>query len=125
MVIFYHEIAHVIFEGVIQDRLANLVANADDETFVMDAGESFAGNLVDFIEVMQIGCVVIFTTIAITVWIDWRELGAVFSVLDIDTTVWRVEGAVAGLAGWGDAVKSVAAVHGTDEQIARFGAHAE
>ena len=52
MVIFYHEIVHVVFEGVVEDGFANLVANVDDEAFVMDAGEGFAGDFVDFIEVV-------------------------------------------------------------------------
>ena len=52
MVILVHEVGHVFVESIIQDAFTNPVANADDETFVVDTGESFAGYFVDFIEMM-------------------------------------------------------------------------
>ncbi len=83
--------------------------------FVMDTSESFASNFVDFIEVMQIGGCVIFTTIAVAFWIDRRELFAIFGITDIDATIWSIECAVASLASWSDAIESIAAIHGTNK----------
>lgn len=49
----------------------------------------------------------------------------VFSVTNVDAAMWRIKRAVASLAGWGDAVKSIATIHGANEKVARFRAHAE
>ena len=69
-VVGFEEGFHVVVEGAVEDAFANFFADAHNEAFVVDAGESFAGDFVDFIEVMEICCVVIFTTIAIAVWFD-------------------------------------------------------
>ena len=91
----------------------------------MNAGESFAGDFVDFIEVVKIGGCVIFTTVAIAVWIEWFEHFAIFGVANINAAIRCVEGAVAGLASGGDAVESITAVFCADKEIAWFGAHTE
>ena len=52
MVIFYHKFFHEVVEAIVEDALADLFANADNETFVMNTGESFAGNLVNFIKMV-------------------------------------------------------------------------
>lgn len=52
LIVFFHKICHVIFESVIQDTFADFIADFDHKVFVVDAGESFASNFVDFIEVM-------------------------------------------------------------------------
>ena len=49
MVILIHEVGHVLVEGVVHDTFADSVANADDKTLVVDAGESLAGDFVYFI----------------------------------------------------------------------------
>jgi hypothetical protein len=69
MVIFYHEILHKGIEAVVEDGLANVFANTDNEAFIMNTREGFAGDFVDFIEVMKVCCVVILTTVAIAVWV--------------------------------------------------------
>ena len=81
----------------------------------MNTSKSFAGDFVYFVEMMQICSVVISTTIAIAIWVNWRELGAIFCILDINAAVRSVEGAVASLAGRGNAVESIAAVHSADK----------
>ena len=83
--------------------------------FIMNAGEGFAGNFVDFIEMVKIGGGVIFTTIAVAIGIGRRELLAIFSVTNIDATMWSIECAVASLASWGDTIESIAAIHGANE----------
>ena len=88
----------------------------------MNTSKSFAGDFIYFVEVVQICCVVVFTTIAIAIWVNWRELSAVFCILDINAAMRSVESAVTSLAGWGNAVESIAAIHSTDEQIAWFAA---
>ena len=54
MVIPSHEVGHVFIEGIIKNRFADTVTNANDKAFIMDAGKCLAGNFVDFIEMMQI-----------------------------------------------------------------------
>ena len=93
--------------------------------FIVDAGESFASDFVDLVEMMQIGGCVIFTTVTVAIRINRRELLAVFGVTNIDAAMWRIKRTVASLAGWGDTVKSIATIHGANEKIARFRAHAE
>ena len=115
MVILVHEVGHVLVESVVHDTFAYSIANADDETFVMNTGESFAGDFVDFVEMMKIGSSVVLAAVTVAVWIERREICAIFGVLDINATMWRVERAVTGLAGWSNAVESIAAIHGADE----------
>lgn len=91
--------------------------------FIVDAGESLAGNFVDFVEVMEIGSGVIFTAIAVAGGVEWFEHLAIFGIAYINATVWRIEGAVAGLARGGDAIESVATVFNANKEITRFGAH--
>ena len=91
----------------------------------MDTSKGFASNFVNFIEVMQVCCVVVFTTVAITLWVEWLEHFAIFGLADINAAIWRIKCAVASLAGRGDTVKSVAAVHSADEEVAWLGAHAK
>ncbi len=83
--------------------------------FIMNAGEGFASNFVDFIEVMQVCGGVIFTTITVAIGIERRELLAIFSVTNIDATIWGIECAVASLASWCDAIESIAAIHSTNK----------
>ena len=125
MVILIHEVGHIFVESIVQDAFTNFIANADDEAFVVDAGESLAGDFVDFIKMVEVGGSVVLAAVTVAVWIEWCEICAIFGILDVDAAVWGVERAVASLAGWGDAVESVAAIHGANEQIARFAAHAE
>ena len=115
MVILVHEVGHVLVESVVQNAFADSIANADNKAFVMDAGESFAGDFVDFVEMMKIGRGVVLAAVAIAVWVERCEVGAILGVLDIDAAMRSVESAVAGLASWGNAVESVAAIHGTNE----------
>lgn len=105
--------------------MANLVASADDEAFVVDAGKGFASDFVNFEKMMEIGGSEILAKVAITVRIDWREELAEAGIFDVDATVRRIEGAVTGLAGWSNAVESITAILGADEKVARFGTHAE
>ena len=125
MVILVHEVGHVLVESVVQNAFAYSIANADDETFVMNTGESFAGDFVDFIKMVEVGGSVVLAAVTVAVWIERREICAIFGVLDINATMWRVKRAVTGLAGWGDAVESVAAVHSANKQIAWFATHAK
>ncbi len=112
-------------EIVVEDALADLVDSANDETFVVDAGEDFAGNFVDFEEMMKVGGGVALAEFAIAAWIERFEHFAVFGVANIDAAVRGVEGAVAGHAGRSDAVKGVAAVFDAKEEVAGLAAHAE
>ena len=91
----------------------------------MDAGEGFAGDFVDFEKMMKIGGGEILTKVAITIRIDWLEELAEAGIFDINATMWRIEGAVTGLAGWSNAVESIAAIFSANEKIAWLGAHAK
>ena len=93
--------------------------------FVVDAGEGFTCNFVDFVKVVDVGGRVIFTTVAVASGVEWYEHFTVFGVANIDAAVRGIESAVAGLAGRGDTVESVATIFSADEKIARLGAHAE
>ena len=95
--------------------MANVVTNADNKAFVVNAGESFAGDFVNFEEMMEIGGGEVLAKITVAIWVERSEHFAVFGILDINAAVWGVEGAVAGLASWGDAVESIAAVFDTEE----------
>lgn len=125
LVVFVHKIRHVVIKSAVEDALADLVTDTNDKMFVMDASEGFAGDFVDFVEMVQVGGSVIFTTVTVAGRVEGREHFAVFGIANIDAAVWGIEGAVAGLASGGNAVKSVATILGADEEIARFGTHAE
>ena len=114
-VVFTHEICHVVFESIIEDAFADFVADFDYEVFIVDAGEGFAGDLVDLIKMVDVGGRVIFTTVAIASGVEGLKHFAILGVADIDAAIWGIERAVAGLAGWSDAVESVAAIQGTNE----------
>ena len=125
LVIFLHEIRHVIFKSVVENTFADLVADVNHKMFIVDAGKSFACNFVDFIEVVKVSGCVIFTTVAVASGVEWFEHFAVFGIANVDAAVWSVESTVTGLASRGDAIKRVAAILGANEQVSRFGAHAE
>ena len=105
--------------------MADLVGGADDEAFVVDAGESFAGDFVDLEKMMEIGCGEVLAEVAVTIWVDWCEELAEAGIFDVDAAVRGIEGAVTGLAGWSNAVESIAAILGANEEIAWFGTHAK
>ena len=115
MVILVHEVGHVLVESVVHDTFAYSIANADNKAFVMDAGEGFAGDFVNFVEMMKIGRGVVLAAVAVAVWVERREVGAIPGILNINAAMRSVESAVAGLAGWGNAVESVAAIHSANE----------
>ena len=62
---------------------------------------------------------------AVAVWIKWLEHLAIFGIANINAAIWRVEGAVAGHAGWADTVESIAAIFDAEEEVARFATHTE
>ena len=105
--------------------MADFVSSADDEAFVVDAGEGFAGDFVDFEKVVKVSGGEILAEITVAIWVDWLEELAEAGIFDVDAAVRRVEGAVTSLASRGDAVESIAAIFGADEKIARLGTHAE
>lgn len=105
--------------------MTDYIGGADDEAFVVDAGEGFASDFVDFEKMVKIGGGEILAKVAITIRIDWLEELAEAGIFDINATMRRIEGAVTGLAGWSNAVKGIAAIFGADEEVARLGAHAK
>ena len=90
----------------------------------MDAGKGFAGDFVDLEKMVEVSGSEVLAKVAITVRIDWREELAEAGIFDINATMWRIERAITSLAGWSNAVESIAAIFGANEKIARFGAHA-
>ena len=95
----------------------------DNETLVMNAGEGFAGDFVDFEKMVKIGSGEILAKITVAIRVDWLEELAEAGIFDINATMWRIERAVTSLAGWSNAVESITAIFGANEEIARFGAH--
>lgn len=125
------DLAVVVFEDgfgdgvefVVEEALAKGFAEVDDKVFVVDAGESFGGDFVDFEEVVKVGFVVVFTTFTGAGWVDGREIGAEASIFDIDAAVFGVESTVSSHAGGTDAIKGVAAVFDAEDEVAGFAAH--
>ena len=64
---------------------------------------------------VKVGARVIFTTFAIAVRFEWREIVSEFGVLDVNTAVLSIKGAVSRHASRADAVKGVATKFGADE----------
>ena len=97
----------------------------DDKALVVDTGEDFGGDFVGFEEVVEVGARVILTTFAVAVGHEWGEIGAVFSVLDVNSAILSIEGAIPSHAGGADTVESIAAVFGADEEVQWLLAHTE
>ena len=115
----------IVLETVIKNTGADAVSDTNDETLIVDTSERFAGDFVNFEEVMEVGGGEMLAEVAVAVGINRSKLVAEAGVFDIDATVGGVESAVAGLARGGDTIESVTAVLSTDEEVARFGAHAK
>ena len=95
--------------------MADAVGRADDEAFVVDAGERFACDFVGFEEVVEIGGGEVLAEIAVACWVDGRELLAVFGIFDVDAAIGSVKRAVASLASGGDAIECVATIFDANE----------
>ena len=115
----------IVLETVIKNTGADAVSGTNDETLIVDTSERFAGDFVNFEEVMEVGGGEMLAEVAVAVGINRSKLVAEAGVFDIDATVGGVESAVAGLARGGDTIESVTAVLSADEEVARFGTHAK
>ena len=58
--------------------MADLIDGADNEAFVMDAGEDFAGDFVDFKEMVKVGGAMVLAEFAVAGWVERFEHFAVF-----------------------------------------------
>lgn len=125
MIISREEVLHIGFERIVKDGLADIVDGLYDEIFVVNASEGFAGDFIGLEEMMEVGGREVLTAITFAVFVNWPKIFSKSGVFDVDTAVFGINCAVAGLSGWTNTVEGVAAIECAVEEVARFAAHAE
>ena len=84
--IFFEKLFLEIKETVFTNRLAHLLHQLDEEMEVVRRAEVEAEHLVGTNQVVDVCARVVFTRVAVTLLIDWTEVGLMFRVLDRDAS---------------------------------------